>query len=527
MTLIRYFVALATGVSLLGFGAACQVSPDIKPESTTAAADLSVWVPEGWSVPIKFDEDSLTFSVAWSNLGSAMAEDYSLVLMVDGDVVYQWDKPLLAPGSERIESVRLIDLSEPFRLVQGVHKLELLLDPDGAVPERNRDNNSFSLVKEFQLKLQLPDLRLGIPIDAGWDGPVVIGGSDLIYGRVDSSSERGYFLAFGVATHGAKRDQSSPQRYSFELNDYPINRRDFLGEIDSVPTSGVVQIHAVPLWKIMVGGPPLILGDQRFLITINETNSFIEADGQNNFLTGQVSLLPSRIRVFQEQTDNRAVNVHAVYAILDDSADEQWDINGTIESIVADIQTWLKERTNGRGIIWDQASGNLDITFIKLAETETDLAVLPNRWGLIAEELYRRGHNDPNKIYAVWLPHIGQDDPGTLICGVQTKYRSVVFAFSFFLRIPNGRNLCINQPVTMVHELFHAFGAVAPCATNYLSGPGLLGKGHVDDDPNDIFYVGDRFGIPLELDQGHDDYFGHDIPGCPDTEDSPYLQAVD
>jgi hypothetical protein len=26
------------------------------------------------------------------------------------------------------------------------------------------------------------------------------------------------------------------------------------------------------------------------------------------------------------------------------------------------------------------------------------------------------------------------------------------------------------------------------------------------------------------LDEGHDDYFDHDIPGCVDTADSPYLE---
>ncbi len=114
-----------------------------------------------------------------------------------------------------------------------------------------------------------------------------------------------------------------------------------------------------------------------------------------------------------------------------------------------------------------------------------------------------------------------------MICGVQTDHRSVSFAFSFFQRIADGRNLCINQPVTMVHELFHAFGAVAPCATNYFSGPGLLKTRHVDDDPTDLMYAGDRIGIPTALDKGHDDYFGHDIPGCPDIADSPYLEPVD
>ena len=65
------------------------------------------------------------------------------------------------------------------------------------------------------------------------------------------------------------------------------------------------------------------------------------------------------------------MTVHPVYAVPAGAFDEQWDINGTIESIVADLQTWLRERTDGRGIVWDEADGSLDITFIRLELTET------------------------------------------------------------------------------------------------------------------------------------------------------------
>ena len=45
------------------------------------------------------------------------------------------------------------------------------------------------------------------------------------------------------------------------------------------------------------------------------------------------------------------MTVHPVYAVPAAAFDEQWDINGTIESIVADLQTWLREKTDGRRII--------------------------------------------------------------------------------------------------------------------------------------------------------------------------------
>lgn len=103
-------------------------------------------------------------------------------------------------------------------------------------------------------------------------------------------------------------------------------------------------------------------------------------------------------------------------------------------------------------MIWDEADGSLDITFIRLKNSEADLAGFPNVWEPLAEELYRLGLNDPNKIYAVWHPSV-REGGDTVICGVQTEYDSVSYAFSFFKRVDRGKNICPNQPVTMVHEL--------------------------------------------------------------------------
>ena len=519
---MRLFVALAIALFLAAFSAGCkQVSPETPTGTGTGNPDLAVWVPDGWTAPINFDVGLLELSVAWANRGSAMAEDYSIVLMADGEVIYRWDKPLLAPGSERTEVISLNDLPDRYLLVQGRHELKLVLDPDAVVPELDRRNNSFSLVREFNF--QLPDLGPSAPADTGWDGPVVIGDSGLIYGRHDGGADRGYFLAFGVAYQGAASAKMRPPPHSIEVNGYQVPNREFLHELSPVLSPADVEVYAIPIWKLEVGGPPLLLGEQRFILRIDTSDSFMEADERNNTLAGRVNLAPFRSRSLRNQSDARTVTVQPVYAVPAGAPDEQWDINGTIDSIVADVQSWLRERTGGRGIFWDEADGILDITFVQLEQSASDLAGFPNSWEPLAEELYRRGLNDPSKIYAVWHPLV-RDGSDTLICGVQTEINSVAFSFSFFKRVDRGPNLCINQPVTMVHELFHAFGAVAPCATNYTSVAGELRTAHVDDDPNDLMYDGDRTGIPIELDKGHDDYFNHEIEGCIDIADSPYLE---
>jgi hypothetical protein len=530
---LRYLAALAVGAFLLASIAGCNgqtpeprfPTPDPhalipSPGPFIGTADLSVWVPEGWRAPINYDEATLEISVAWANRGTAMAEDYAIVLTSDGEVVFRWEKPLLAPGSERVEVLSLNEIPSLYRQVQGRHELGLVLDPDGSVPETDRSNNSFALTREF--KFQLPDLRPGAPEDSSWPGPVVIGGSDLVYGRADGAAERGYYLAYGVTYHGDERAQAWPQQHSVEMNEYQINQWEFFYDTDPLSEPDDVQVHALPIWKVAVGGSPVLLGNQRFTIIIDESNAVVESDEANNTLTGVFRLAPSRARTIVDTPDSGSATVHPVYAVPAGGPDEQWDINGTIESIVSDLQRWLRERTDGRGIIWDEVDGSLDITFIRLEKSASELFGFSNIWEPVAQELHRRGLNDSNKIYAVWLPSVSRDSE-TLLCGVQTEYNSVPYSFSFFQRVEDGKNICVNQPVTMVHELFHAFGAVASCAPNYASDDKGLSSAHVDDDPNDLMYSGDEFGIPIELDDGHDDYFDHDIPGCVDTADSPYL----
>ena len=295
-------------------------------------------------------------------------------------------------------------------------------------------------------------------------GPVAIGGSNVVYGRENDAAERGYYLAYGVTYHGDERAQAWPQQHSIEMNEYQINQWVFYYDLDPLSGPDDVQVHALPIWKVAVGGNPVLLGNQSFTINIDQSNAVVESDEENNTLTGVVRLAPSQARTIVDTPDSERATVYPVYAVPAGALDEQWDINGAIESIVADLQAWLRLRTDGRGIIWDEADGSLDITFIRLERSASELAGFSKPWKPVIEELHRNGLNGPNKIYAVWHPSVSRVSE-TVLCGVQTEHESVSYAFSFFERVAGGKNVCVNQPVTMAHELFHA----APCATNYAS----------------------------------------------------------
>lgn len=157
----RLFPVISAAAFLVVFGVACGSqtpepkfpTPDAHALITPAAfntgtADLSVWVPDGWSAPINYDEVSLELMITSANRGTTMAEDYSIVFTSDGEFVYRWGKPLLMSGSERVEVLSLNDLPELYGLVQGRHRLELILDPKRSVRKFDRDNNSFSLARD-------------------------------------------------------------------------------------------------------------------------------------------------------------------------------------------------------------------------------------------------------------------------------------------------------------------------------------------------------------------------------------------
>ena len=484
--------------------------------------DLSVRVPEGWDAPIKFDPKELQFAVAWTNQGDDFAEEYSIALLMDGYLVHEWVKPVLAPGSVRTETVALDDFPKLLTLSAGPHKMELIVDHNESVVESNEENNSYSVMREF--KFELPDLKPSAPKGLGWGAPVVFGAADLVYGTGEAPVDGGYFMAYSVVNSGANAARSWGSKFQVSVDGLLVQGRFADTRGDSDPSPGQELISVFPIWKITVFEGPLLTGKHRIDLIIDKDNSVLESDEENNFLSLDVEILPSRVRSLVDQPDELESIIHLAYVLPADGADEEWDINGTIESIVASMQEWLSERANGRELRLDSTRGSLDITFVRLQRTSDQIAQSGFTPGPLTDELYSAGFNDPNKIYAVWYPFPGRAGDIEDVCGLQSNWQDVRFAFSFFERLAPRNNACMNQHTIMLHEIFHALGAVSPCAPNYLIELPESRAGHVGDDPNDLMYAGDRIGIPVELDKDHQDYFGHAAAGCPDTADSPYLE---
>ena len=513
---------LAVAVFLACAGPTTAVTPS-SAAPPLGMAELSPYVPIGWPAPSMFNQETLSFKIAWTNQGDAMAEGYSIVLLLDGSQVAEWYKPVIAPGSVKTQTVKLKNLPNLAGLMNSRHILELIVDPENTVAESDESNNSFTLEQYFSF--DLPDLEPHLPVKLRWDQPVVFGGADLVYGIDPPPADGGYYMAYSITNSGGGSAKSWGVLTQVAVNGLTV-RRSYIDQVGNPdPQPGAFVISTVPIWKISILEGPLMPGIHQVDWLIDGADSVLELNERNNALSLSVNLPSSRDRTTVDQPDEEANLIHLVYALPADGIDEKWDVNGTIESIAASMQLWLRERAPVEGLRFDTKNGVLDITFVRLDLTSSQIAQAQTTSIPLMDGLLEAGLDDPAKIYAVWFPFRGRAAALSAICGAQTIKNGVKFSFTYFERHDDPEpNRCVNQHTIMLHEVFHALDAVSPCAPNYLKQSQGLRKGHVNDDSNDLMYGGDKLGVMIELDKDRDDYFGHGVAGCPDVADSPFFR---
>lgn len=228
--------------------------------------------------------------------------------------------------------------------------------------------------------------------------------------------------------------------------------------------------------------------------------------------------------------DFPGVQVHLMYVLPSDGTDEWLDTNGTIHTSVAAFQKWLADQSGGYQLRIDTSGGRPDVTFVLLKLSDDEI----RREGdfvrdRIEAELHAAGFMSPDKIYAVYY---GGSSDGHCGGGPPSPAPGSVTAL-YLKGIPGGgdppceTNLFATDPDrpgywehSMLHEIFHAFGAVEGCAPNHAH------DGHTGDDPQDLMYAGDQSWKPSILDPGCNDYFGHGRSDCLDVATTPYLKRV-
>jgi hypothetical protein len=249
----------------------------------------------------------------------------------------------------------------------------------------------------------------------------------------------------------------------------------------------------------------------------------------SRFLSGSARSAVLPRSTIDRPDDVTGPQIHVIYALPSDGTDRTLDQSETLDGTVASWNAWLAAQTGGRNFRLDTSNGILDISFVRLAETDVQIEAQ----GVYArDELERQlhglGFNQPQKIYAVYY-----DGRHSFSCGDgpwPPDHPGNVIAI-YLHGLYSGPRPCDTNPwgtvgrpgyleFAMIHEVMHALGFVPTCAPHHTR------RGHISDSPNDLMYAGDAPWSPTTLDVGHDDYYNAHIPGCPDLSDSPYLVSL-
>ena len=214
--------------------------------------------------------------------------------------------------------------------------------------------------------------------------------------------------------------------------------------------------------------------------------------------------------------------IHFVYAVPSDREDLNRDRFGEIGYSVAAMQNWLHDQT-GQRLRVDTYEGRVDVSFLRLSFTHQEGdgfgASLVEHVMREASRLAIRGDKVLGIYYEGWA--IG-------VCGSALFQR----AGAHYIHCDSLPRVGVDEhafnvaEATMLHELFHVFGAVPQCAPN--EGRYF----HVVDEPNDLMYAGEgRVELRpeergLAVDVGRNDYYGHGRPDCVDVSRSRFLEPA-
>ena len=227
--------------------------------------------------------------------------------------------------------------------------------------------------------------------------------------------------------------------------------------------------------------------------------------------------------------DASGYQVHALYVLPADGVDRQMDLDGQIANSVSSWDTWLSGQAGGSTIRLDIYQGRLDISFFRLAETDSQMAANGSAVrDAVQKELNSAGFAEANKIYAVYY-----DGTSNYACGGGAWPPALVgdVAIEYLKGAYSGVN-CADNPVgasattpgyfdiAMLHEIMHTQGFVPTCA------PHQVQSGHVSDSNTDLLYAGPQPWTPQVLDYNHDDYYLANVPGCLDFSNSAFLNPL-
>jgi len=226
--------------------------------------------------------------------------------------------------------------------------------------------------------------------------------------------------------------------------------------------------------------------------------------------------------------DSDLPQIHLLYAIPRGADDLKLDESGSIRASVASAQSWLAKESGGPRLRFDTCQGDLDVTFVQLPRTDQEYSAFgKNVRDQVEYDLWSAGFSEPNKIYAVYyggtFKKCGQGPPplSALPGNVVVLAPGTPDCEAFPDRSPPAV-----WELTLIHEIFHALGAVSPGAPNYCPEDKCPDRpGHVTGPLNDLMSA-PNWDFPSRLDVGNDDYWGHSDANLVDVSRSAFLEPT-
>lgn len=214
-------------------------------------------------------------------------------------------------------------------------------------------------------------------------------------------------------------------------------------------------------------------------------------------------------------------NVHVVYAIASDGADNSAALAQTVQSDVEGIEAWWRGQDPTRSPRFDlfpfPCAQQLDLSLMRIAATTVQLQQLEGRYESIRNGITASGFDTRYVKYLVYYDGPVDGD----VCGQGGGSPQ-----GFGIAIVYART-CTDVPsmATAAHELVHAFGAMSDGSPPHQCPDN---RGHICDTAVDLMYpttLGEQLAT-LVLDPGRDDYYGHAAAWF-DVQDSRWLRRLD
>lgn len=234
---------------------------------------------------------------------------------------------------------------------------------------------------------------------------------------------------------------------------------------------------------------------------------------------------PPTLRAQARSTADRADStrnpnqLHLLYVVAMDRQDHQLDRRGILGDSAERALRWLEAQT-GRTVRLDRYRGAPDVSFVRLDATDREIRRHEDPVGFVEWQLVERGLLRPGKLYAAYFEGHFDD------CAAAAQPPALLGQVALLaigdprcgppLEVSTGVD---HWELTLIHEVFHLLGAVAP------SSPHADSSGHLlDNTMKDLMTSGSWDPPDLLVDRSQDDYWGHGSSDFVDISLSVFLE---